>query len=250
MRTPCRSKWVTTILACLSRKKRRSKAPRRSAIFGFSLLFVFLILAALYESWSLPFSVLLSTPVAVFGTLGALYLRRSATAAIFPPSLVQIENNVFAQIGLVMIIGLVAKNAILIVEFAKVEHERGATLADAALAGARLRLRPILMTSFAFIAGCVPLALGFRFGSSGSTSPGHRGHRGNARRERHRHLFDSVRILYCRTRDAASIRAALTRQEENSVLESGSRVTEEPDAVEQRWPDSSSTARLSRSLFR
>jgi hydrophobic/amphiphilic exporter-1 (mainly G- bacteria), HAE1 family len=129
------------------------------AIFGFSLLFVFLILAALYESWSLPFSVLLSTPVAVFGTLGALYLRRAATSVVFPPSLVQIENNVFAQIGLVMIIGLVAKNAILIVEFAKVEHERGATLTDAALAGARLRLRPILMTSFAFMAGCVPLAL-------------------------------------------------------------------------------------------
>ncbi len=129
------------------------------AIFGFSLLFVFLILAALYESWSLPFSVLLSTPVAVFGTLGALYLRRSAASAIFPPVLVQIENNVFAQIGLVMIIGLVAKNAILIVEFAKVEYENGATIADAALAGARLRFRPILMTSLAFIAGCIPLAL-------------------------------------------------------------------------------------------
>ena len=129
------------------------------AIFGLSLLFVFLILAALYESWSLPFSVLLSTPVAVFGTLGALYLRRSAASAIFPPVLVQIENNVFAQIGLVMIIGLVAKNAILIVEFAKVEYENGATIADAALAGARLRFRPILMTSLAFIAGCIPLAL-------------------------------------------------------------------------------------------
>ena len=129
------------------------------AIFGFSLLFVFLILAALYESWSLPFSVLLSTPVAVFGTLGALYLRRSAASAILPPILVQIENNVFAQIGLVMIIGLVAKNAILIVEFAKVEYENGATIAEAALSGARLRLRPILMTSLAFIAGCVPLAL-------------------------------------------------------------------------------------------
>jgi HAE1 family hydrophobic/amphiphilic exporter-1 len=129
------------------------------AIFGLSLLFVFLILAALYESWSLPFSVLLSTPVAVFGTLGALYLRRSAASAILPPILVQIENNVFAQIGLVMIIGLVAKNAILIVEFAKIEYENGATIAEAALAGARLRLRPILMTSLAFIAGAVPLAL-------------------------------------------------------------------------------------------
>ncbi len=129
------------------------------AIFGFSLLFVFLILAALYESWSLPFSVLLSTPVAVFGTLGALYLRRTVAAAIFPPILVQVENNVFAQIGLVMIIGLVAKNAILIVEFAKVEYQNGATITDAALAGAKLRFRPILMTSLAFIAGCVPLAL-------------------------------------------------------------------------------------------
>jgi hydrophobic/amphiphilic exporter-1 (mainly G- bacteria), HAE1 family len=129
------------------------------AIFGFSFLFVFLILAALYESWSLPFSVLLSTPVAVFGTLGALYLRRSVASAFLPPVLVQVENNVFAQIGLVMIIGLVAKNAILIVEYAKVEHENGATIAEAALAGARLRLRPILMTSLAFIAGCVPLAL-------------------------------------------------------------------------------------------
>jgi hydrophobic/amphiphilic exporter-1 (mainly G- bacteria), HAE1 family len=130
-----------------------------AAIFCFSLLFVFLILAALYESWSLPFSVLLSTPVAVFGTLGALYLRRSAASAILPPIMVQVENNVFAQIGLVMIIGLVAKNAILIVEFAKAEYEKGASVADAALAGARLRLRPILMTSLAFIAGCVPLAL-------------------------------------------------------------------------------------------
>ncbi|MBV9492015.1 MAG: efflux RND transporter permease subunit, partial [Verrucomicrobia bacterium] len=129
-----------------------------AAIFGFSLLFVFLILAALYESWSLPFSVLLSTPVAVFGAVGALSLRRSATLTVLPPALVQIENNVFAQIALIMIVGLVAKNAILIVEFAKVAHEGGASLEEAALAGARLRLRPIIMTSFAFIAGCVPLA--------------------------------------------------------------------------------------------
>ena len=128
-----------------------------AAIFGFSLLFVFLILAALYESWSLPFSVLLSTPIAIFGAFGLLYLRRAATGAWVSPYLVQVENNVFAQIGLVMIIGLVAKNAILIVEFAKAEYERGTPLADAALAGARLRLRPILMTSFAFILGCVPL---------------------------------------------------------------------------------------------
>jgi len=138
-------------------QKQAQQGVPPAAIFGFSLLFVFLILAALYESWSLPFSVLLSTPIAVFGAFGMLYLRRVATGAVVSPFLVQIENNVFAQIGLVMIIGLVAKNAILIVEFAKVEHERGAPLEEAALAGARLRLRPILMTSFAFILGCVPL---------------------------------------------------------------------------------------------
>ena len=140
-------------------EKRAQQGISPVAIFAISLLFVFLILAALYESWSLPFSVLLSTPVAVFGTLGALYLRRSLESAILPPILVQMENNVYGQIALVMIIGLVAKNAILIVEFAKVEYEKGATIEDAALAGARLRLRPILMTSLAFVAGCVPLAL-------------------------------------------------------------------------------------------
>src|ERR1700738_1504585 len=128
-----------------------------SVIFGFSLLFVFLILAALYESWSLPLSVLLSTPIAIFGAFGMLYLRRVTTGALVSPFLGQGENNVFAQIGLVMMIGLVAKNAILIVEFAKAEYEGGTPLVEAALAGARLRLRPILMTSFAFILGCVPL---------------------------------------------------------------------------------------------
>ena len=138
-------------------EKQAQQGVSPAAIFGFSLLFVFLILAALYESWSLPFSVLLSTPIAIFGAFGMLYLRRAATGALVSPFLVQIENNIFAQIGLVMIIGLVAKNAILIVEFAKAEYERGASLVDAALAGARLRLRPILMTSFAFILGCVPL---------------------------------------------------------------------------------------------
>src|SRR5258707_9856664 len=96
---------------------------------------------------------------AVFGAFGMLYFRRLVTGMFLPPYQVQIENNVFAQIGLVMIIGLVAKNAILIVEFAKIEYERGTPLVDAALAGARLRLRPILMTSFAFILGCVPLWL-------------------------------------------------------------------------------------------
>src|SRR5205814_9899654 len=111
-----------------------------SAICGLSFLFVFLILADLYESGSLPFSVLLGTPIAVFGAFAALATR-------------QMVNNVFAQIGLVMLIGLAAKNAILIVEFARLEYEKGKPLIDAALSGARIRLRPILMTSFAFVFG-------------------------------------------------------------------------------------------------
>jgi HAE1 family hydrophobic/amphiphilic exporter-1 len=116
-----------------------------SAVFALSLLFVFLILAALYESWSLPLSVLLSTPVAVFGSFAFIWYRG-------------MQFNIYAQIGLIVLIGLAAKNAILIVEFAKDEQERGKDLQEAALTGARLRLRPILMTSFAFILGCLPLA--------------------------------------------------------------------------------------------
>jgi HAE1 family hydrophobic/amphiphilic exporter-1 len=137
-------------------QKARQGVPP-AVIFGLSLLFVFLILAALYESWSLPFSVLLSTPVAIFGAFAVLWLRRYLAGVFYPPYLVQIENDVYSQIGLVMLIGLSAKNAILIVEFAKDEFEKGKPLVDAALEGARLRLRPILMTSFAFILGCVPL---------------------------------------------------------------------------------------------
>jgi hydrophobic/amphiphilic exporter-1 (mainly G- bacteria), HAE1 family len=138
-------------------EKKAQEGVSSSVIFGFSLLFVFLILAALYESWTLPFSVLLSTPVAVFGAFGVLWLRRTLLGYFFPPYMVQIESDVYSQIGLVMLIGLAAKNAILIVEFAKDEFEKGKPLVDAALEGARLRLRPILMTSFAFILGCVPL---------------------------------------------------------------------------------------------
>ena len=127
-------------------EQQAQKGVSPAVIFGFSLLCVFLILAAQYESWSLPFSVLLGTPIAVAGAFGALLLRGQ-------------ENNVYAQIGLVMLIGLAAKNAILIVEFAKMEYEKGKPLMEATLEGAKLRLRPILMTSFAFILGCVPLAI-------------------------------------------------------------------------------------------
>ena len=123
-----------------------------AAVFTLSLLFVFLILAALYESWSLPIVVLMGTPIAVFGAFAGLYIRG-------------MQFNIYAQIGLIVLIGLAAKNAILIVEFAKNEYEKGQSLVEASLTGARLRLRPILMTSFAFILGCLPLAFASGTGS-------------------------------------------------------------------------------------
>ncbi len=129
--------------ADLSFQEKRAAGSTQTT-FALSLVFVFLILAALYESWSLPFSVLLTVPIAVFGAFVGLLMRG-------------LDLDVYGQIGVVMLIGLAAKNAILIVEFAKYRLEEGKPLVEAALEGARTRLRPILMTSFAFILGCAPL---------------------------------------------------------------------------------------------
>jgi HAE1 family hydrophobic/amphiphilic exporter-1 len=126
-------------------EQQAQKGVSASVVFAFAIFCVFLILAAQYESWSLPFSVLLGTPIAIFGAFAGLWIG-------------QYENNIYAQIGLVMLIGLAAKNAILIVEFAKSGVEQGKTATEAVLEAARQRLRPILMTAFAFILGCIPLA--------------------------------------------------------------------------------------------
>jgi HAE1 family hydrophobic/amphiphilic exporter-1 len=140
----------------LQEKKSEGQAP---VIFGMAILFVFLLLAAQYESWSLPFAVLLSVPTVVLGTLIGLFLEKY-------------ELNVYAQVGIVMLIGLAAKNAILIVEFAKMKRDEGVPTLEAALEGAKLRLRPILMTSFAFILGCVPLMLAKGSGAASRSTMG------------------------------------------------------------------------------
>jgi HAE1 family hydrophobic/amphiphilic exporter-1 len=128
-------------------------------VFGLAIIFVFLILAAQYESWSMPFMVLLAVPLALFGALGALWLRG-------------MQIDVYSQIGFVMLIGLAAKNAILIVEFAKHLREGGMGIVEAAMEAGRLRLRPILMTAFAFILGVVPLMIATGAGAASRQSIG------------------------------------------------------------------------------
>lgn len=140
----------------LQEKKSEGQA---GLIFGMAIIFVFLLLAAQYESWSLPFAVLLSVPTVILGTMIGLLLRN-------------FEMNVYAQVGLVMLIGLAAKNAILIIEFAKMKRDEGIPTLQAALEGAKLRLRPILMTSFAFILGCVPLMLAKGSGAASRSTMG------------------------------------------------------------------------------
>lgn len=122
-----------------------------AVVFLFALVFVFLILSAQYESWSLPWSILLGTPFAIFGAFFALFVARLFSASY--------ELNIFAQIALVMLIAMAAKNAILIVEFAKLEFDKGASLFDSAISAAKLRFRPILMTAFSFILGVLPLVI-------------------------------------------------------------------------------------------
>lgn len=127
-------------------QQEKESAGKYGPIFGLAVLMVFLCLAALYESWAIPFAVLIALPLGAFGAFSGQWLQG-------------LDNNVYAQIGLVMLIGLAAKNAVLIVEYAKMAHERGSSVLDAALEAARIRFRPILMTSLAFIFGVLPLVL-------------------------------------------------------------------------------------------
>jgi HAE1 family hydrophobic/amphiphilic exporter-1 len=128
-------------------------APPSGPVFAIAVICVFLLLAAMYESWTLPFAVLLGTPTVILGALLGVWLRGY-------------DNNVYVQIGLITLVGLAAKNSILIVEFAKQQHDKGMSVADAATESAKLRFRPILMTAFAFIMGAIPLMIASGSGSA------------------------------------------------------------------------------------
>src|SRR5262249_53319995 len=139
--------WTGTVF------QQRLSEGKEGIIFGFAAVLVFLFLAALYESWAIPFAVVLAVPLGLFGALLAVYLR-------------SYDYDIYTQIGIVTLIGLSAKNAILIVEYAKLRRDDGMSIYDAALEAAHLRLRPILMTSFAFILGVVPLLIATGAGAS------------------------------------------------------------------------------------
>ncbi|MBP2629236.1 MAG: transporter, hydrophobe/amphiphile efflux family, partial [Firmicutes bacterium] len=140
-------------------REERSSGNQSFIVFGMAITFAFLCLAALYESWSVPFAVLLTVPVGIFGAFLSQYARN-------------LENSIYMQIALVMLIGLAAKNAILIVEFAKVRVDNGMDIVQAAIEAAKIRLRPIIMTSLAFIIGCVPLAIASGAGAGARNAMG------------------------------------------------------------------------------
>ena len=145
-------------------------------VFPLAVLFVFLVLAAQYESWSLPLAIILIVPMCLLAAIAGVWLMR-------------LDNNIFTQIGLVVLVGLAAKNAILIVEFAKQREDEGLDRIDATVEACQMRLRPILMTSFAFILGVVPLVLAKGAGAEMRVGAGRRGVQRHARRDVLRHLL-------------------------------------------------------------
>ena len=181
--------------------KRSSSGSTSAIAFAFGLIFVFLILAAQYESWSLPFGVMMAVPFAMLGALVAIALRG-------------IPNDIYFQIGLLTLIGLAAKNAILIVEFAvELNRKEGKSFFDAAVEAARLRLRPIVMTSFAFILGVVPLAIATGASSNSRHSIGTGRHRRHAGRYRHRDLLHPDVLLAAGNHESQVLR----RQEDGGT---------------------------------
>ena len=152
-------------------REEKNSSSSMSKVMVLALLFAFLCLAALYESWTIPYAVLLSVPSGIFGAFFTEYLLRIMERALGITN-AGLQDSVYMQIGIIMIIGLAAKNAILIVEFAKVRTDAGMDVIEAALEAASMRLRPILMTSFAFIIGCLPLAAAGGAGAAARNSMG------------------------------------------------------------------------------